>query len=309
MADRNRHHTAPPHRRSAERRHPTGRARRRWPRAYDGGAPEPRLNPRYRRAYDGDRRRHDSGYRRRRSVPGMDRLRQSPVRNGLLGLAMVGAAAPVAANRYQQMLRTDTDHQRVSTAPHGPPVTDASVTAAWNRLASGDSALPAAASPDTAPELQTQREAAIKRNIAKNRDMGLTRDLAEKIYDTAIDAQVDPDVAFGLVRAESNFKNTATSPVGAIGLTQLMPNTAKWLEPGTTRSDLRDPDTNLRIGLRYLRQLLDRYEGDSRLALTAYNRGPGTVDRALKRGQNPDNGYADYVRTGNIGSHRMFTGR
>ena len=307
MPERNRRHIAPPYRRSTEPRHPMGRARRRWPRAYDGAPPEPRMNPRYRRGYDRERRHHESGFRRRRSVPGMERLRQSPVRNGLLGLAMVGAAAPVAAHRYQQMLRTDTDHQRVSKSPSGPPASDASVSEAWQRLASGDSAIPEAASPDTAPELETQREAAIQRNLQRHRDMGLSRDLAEKIYDTAINSQVDPDVAFGLVRAESNFKNSATSPVGAVGLTQLMPKTAKWLEPGITRGDLRDPDTNLRIGFRYLRQLLDRYEGDSRLALTAYNRGPGTVDRALKRGQNPDNGYADYVYTGNVGSHKMFT--
>lgn len=106
---------------------------------------------------------------------------------------------------------------------------------------------------------------------------------------------VDPQVAFGLVRLESGFRNEATSRVGAMGLTQLMPKTAAWLRPGTTRQDLRDPDTNIDIGMAYLRTLIDRYRGDVNLALTAYNRGPGTVDKAIRKGRNPDNGYADLV--------------
>ena len=73
---------------------------------------------------------------------------------------------------------------------------------------------------------------------------------------------------------------------------------------GTTRADLRDQETNLRIGFKYLKQLVDKYDGNENLALTAYNRGPGTVDRVLKRGGNPDNGYADFVRTGNVGNHK-----
>jgi hypothetical protein len=67
------------------------------------------------------------------------------------------------------------------------------------------------------------------------------------------------------------------------------------MEPGVTRAQLRDPETNLRIGFKYLRYLIDKYEGDEKLALLAYNRGPGTVDRALRQGRNPDNGYADFV--------------
>jgi soluble lytic murein transglycosylase-like protein len=91
--------------------------------------------------------------------------------------------------------------------------------------------------------------------------------------------------------------------VGAIGLTQLMPATAKWFHRGVTRSDLRNPDVNLSIGFRYLHELIDKYDGNTDLALTAYNRGPGTVDRVLKRGGNPDNGYAAMVM-GRKKSHR-----
>ena len=123
----------------------------------------------------------------------------------------------------------------------------------------------------------------------------VSRELAEKIYDAALEADVDPQIAFGLVRAESSFRNGATSRVGAVGLTQLMPRTARWMEPGVSHRDLRNPDINLRIGLAYLRYLLDRYDGDLSLALLAYNRGPGTVDGVLRRGGDPDNGYVEMV--------------
>lgn len=119
--------------------------------------------------------------------------------------------------------------------------------------------------------------------------------LAEQIVDAAEEHGIAPDVAFGLVATESGFKRTARSHVGAVGLAQLMPATARWLEPGTTRSDLEDPETNLRLGFRYLRDMIEKYEGDTELALTAYNRGPGTVDRVLRRGGDPDNGYAGKV--------------
>ena len=119
--------------------------------------------------------------------------------------------------------------------------------------------------------------------------------LAAKIHEAAVENDIPPSVAFGLVRTESSFQNTATSYVGAVGLTQLMPATARWLEPGVTTRELRDPDTNLRIGFRYLRQLIDDYDGNTHLALLAYNRGPGTVNRILKRGGDPDNGYSAKV--------------
>jgi soluble lytic murein transglycosylase-like protein len=119
--------------------------------------------------------------------------------------------------------------------------------------------------------------------------------LAADIQAAAIEHGIHPEIAFGLVRAESSFRNSATSHVGAVGMTQLMPRTAAWMQPGVTRRQLRDQKTNLRIGFKYLRYLIDYYEGDERLALLAYNRGPGTVDKVLKRGGNPDNGYVEKV--------------
>ncbi|MBD0319550.1 MAG: transglycosylase SLT domain-containing protein, partial [Gemmatimonadetes bacterium] len=138
----------------------------------------------------------------------------------------------------------------------------------------------------------------IQQKLEAFKSYNVSRDLAEDIYDIALEENIDPDIAFGLVRTESAFKTSATSHVGAIGLTQLMPATARWMRPGVQVSDLRNPEVNLSIGFRYLRELIDKYDGDERLALLAYNRGPGTVDRVLKRGGNPDNGYAEAVITG-----------
>lgn len=131
----------------------------------------------------------------------------------------------------------------------------------------------------------------------------ISTSLAEDIHVAAKEANISPRVAFGLVRAESSFRSAAVSPVGAIGLTQLMPATARWLEPGITRQQLRNPETNLRVGFKYLRQLIEKYDGNEELALTAFNRGPGTVDKLLKRGRNPDNGYAEKVMTGKSSKH------
>lgn len=126
-------------------------------------------------------------------------------------------------------------------------------------------------------------------------EYGISTELARRIHDAAVESDIEPRIAFGLVRTESSFRRTAVSHAGAVGYTQVLPSTARWLEPGTTRRDLFDTDKNLRIGFRYLRYLLDKYDGNVRLALTAYNRGPGTVDRVLRRGGNPDNGYAGKV--------------
>lgn len=272
--------------------HPVGRARRRFPTVES----TPEAPVRYRRAFDGagDRRidaRVSEGVRlpnRRNSA--FDRMRRSPVRYGVMGLGVAGAATPLAIARHNEM-RTDPSHERqLSVLPEiaTPKVlNDGAVGHAWRE-----------ARLEVADKTVAARDQVIQQKLEAFASYNVSRDLAEDIYDIALEEDIDPDVAFGLVRTESAFKNSATSHVGAIGLTQLMPATARWLKKDVTVRDLRDSRTNLRIGFKYLRDLINKYDGDTKLALLAYNRGPGTVDRVLKRGGDPDNGYPDMVLKG-----------
>jgi soluble lytic murein transglycosylase-like protein len=100
------------------------------------------------------------------------------------------------------------------------------------------------------------------------------------------------------VKIESDFNEKAVSPVGAVGLTQLMPGTAAEIEPGTTREALYKRHVNLRIGFRYLRGLIGQYRGNVSTALLVYNRGPVAVEAAKSRGEDPSNGYERVVMRG-----------
>jgi soluble lytic murein transglycosylase len=95
---------------------------------------------------------------------------------------------------------------------------------------------------------------------------------------------LDPALLAAVVYAESRYDPNARSAAGAVGLMQLLPETARGiaLRTGGTRfvvADLRDPDINVRYGSWYIDHLRAHYDGDIGLALAAYHAGQGNVDR------------------------------
>src|SRR5262245_5377984 len=118
------------------------------------------------------------------------------------------------------------------------------------------------------------------------------------LIDEAADRHgIDRELAHTVAQMESNYNPQARSPVGAMGVMQLMPATARSLGV----SDAFDPAQNIEGGVKYLAQLSRRYDNDPRLVMAAYNAGPGAVDKALKRGAGGVPQYREtlnYVATG-----------
>jgi soluble lytic murein transglycosylase-like protein len=123
-------------------------------------------------------------------------------------------------------------------------------------------------------------------------------DLAAAIYDIALAEGIHPSLGFQLVKVESGFKAGARSDKGAIGYAQVRLKTARGYDPSLSERDLHDRDTNLRIGFRFLKDMLAQFDQDLQMALLAYNRGPGRVVELISRGEDPSNGYAQSVLKG-----------
>jgi hypothetical protein len=224
-----------------------------------------------------DRRVSDRRQRADRRVRGaLQRYRQP-----LIGLGLAGMALPLV--------------RATSPAPGEAPEAEPEQQPGQQTAAPAPDAEEALVEQIAVSQADESRTAHVEDAVER---YSISRDLAEDIYDAAREHEIEPKLAYGLVKTESTFNERAVSHVGARGLTQVMPRTAAWLVPGTRTQDLYDRQTNLSLGFRYLNQMIDKYKGDVRLALLAYNRGPGTVDKVLKRGGNPDNGYADKVLRG-----------
>lgn len=99
--------------------------------------------------------------------------------------------------------------------------------------------------------------------------------------------QIDPLLVYAVMRTESLFRPDAVSPVGARGLMQLMPYTARWIGRMTPEARkhvgrYRAPESNVWLGSWYVKNLLERYDGNIVEAIGAYNAGPGAMDRWVR---------------------------
>lgn len=114
-----------------------------------------------------------------------------------------------------------------------------------------------------------------------------TEKLIEK---AAINNGIPPLLFKSLVEQESGYQKDMISPAGAVGLSQVMPSTALWLETGREKftevelnamtERLKDPSYNLNVGSKYLASLINQFDGSLERSLAAYNAGPGAVQRA-----------------------------
>jgi soluble lytic murein transglycosylase len=127
--------------------------------------------------------------------------------------------------------------------------------------------------------INTSERTKVEIDIAQRYPMPFRRDIVE----AATNAGLDPAFVFGLIRQETRFMGQMRSAVGANGLMQLMPATAKWAAKKAGipfRPDLiADPATNLRIGTFYLKLVLDSLGGSDPMAAAAYNAGPARPRR------------------------------
>lgn len=124
--------------------------------------------------------------------------------------------------------------------------------------------------------------------------------LARTIVDESARHDIEPGLVLAVMHVESRYYNFAVSPVGALGLMQILPPTGEWLAdaagiPWDGPTTLFDPCVNVRLGVAYLRQLADRYESLD-VALAAYNWGPSRIDRRIRQGTPLPKRYARLVR-------------
>lgn len=101
----------------------------------------------------------------------------------------------------------------------------------------------------------------------------------ETIREASRENGLEPTFVAGVIYTESRFRPDARSPQRAYGLMQMLPETARFVrQQSGIRGNFRDPETNIRLGTWYLGYLAERYRGNERLMLAAYNSGEGRVD-------------------------------
>ncbi len=211
------------------------------------------------------------------------RFRRWIIAGGAVVTALVAGRRPVVL-----------DAQAEVAVPASASFSGARVATVSDRLQAADTA-----------RLATQRLQRWNRIYTLSHRWMVDTEMARSIHDAALEVGLDPELAFRLVNVESQFKEHATSGVGASGLTQVMLPTARYYDPKITKEKLYNRETNLRIGFKYLRDLIDEHRGNVKLALLTYNRGAQAVQNELSLGLDPSNGYDQKVMRGYSGSARV----
>lgn len=209
-------------------------------------------------------------------------------RLGLL-LLMTSAAIGVGLNPLETGLETDLDAGGVPT-----DAVVASRTIAAEALALA----PSPVDETSGVEATILERFSLRHTALPERER---RRLARVIVEQSRVHDLDPDLVMAVIEVESAGYPLAVSRVGALGLMQLLPSTAReladkhgipWKGPDT----LFDAEINVRLGTAYLRELADRYDDDVDTALAAYNWGPGRIDRRIRRGARVPSLYTEQVR-------------
>ena len=112
---------------------------------------------------------------------------------------------------------------------------------------------------------------------------------SEYVYKYAKENDINPFLIFAIIKNESNFKQNIDSHIGAIGLMQLMEDTAREMANKlgvevVVKEALYNPETNIKIGTKYFAYLKEHYNGNDGLAIAGYNAGMGKVDSWIKDG-------------------------
>ena len=201
------------------------------------------------------------------------------------GLAVTGSA-PAAIQPIQQAASSKPITVPVPVAEKVPVLADPTADPTMERT--GFYTTPWPASPDfQMPNVHVQTTAC---------DAMEDGEISSIIKTASTKNQVDPSLLRAVVVQESAFRPCAVSTAGAMGLMQIMPETADDLG----LADPFDPAANVDAGAHYLKQMLDRYHGNAALALAAYNAGPGRTDRANGIPQIPETiGYVSRI-LGNV---------
>lgn len=170
-------------------------------------------------------------------------------------LAVGGAGIPLKASR--------------ANAPDPSPVGEI-----VGSVASGIEAAAGGIVPSVSP-YEAEQQIALLSEQAKEDFFSSEVPFGDLIYKEAVKNDIDPALVAAVVHQESQFKPTAKSPVGALGLMQLMPRTGKWMGA----KNLLDPQQNVKAGVKYLKYLQERFGDDQTLILAAYNGGEGNVKK------------------------------